>query len=207
MPFLVPDSSSQREHSAASDRELLERLRGGDERALDELVERKARPLLQLARRILGDSEEARDVVQLTFIRAWQNREKFNRRWSPNTWLYRIATNLAIDCLRARTTRHRAARPLRSHLFRVIEGRAAADLARLGHREVVRILRELAAGLTERQRLVFLLRELEGLSSREVAEILGCRASTVRNHLFTARKHLREELKRRYPEYAREEAP
>ncbi len=97
MPFLVPDSSSQREHSAASDRELLERLRGGDERALDELVERKARPLLQLARRILGDSEEARDVVQLTFIRAWQNREKFNRRWSPNTWLYRIATNLAID--------------------------------------------------------------------------------------------------------------
>ncbi len=72
---------------------------------------------------------------------------------------------------------------------------------------MVRILRELAAGLTERQRLVFLLRELEGLSSREVAEILGCRASTVRNHLFTARKHLREELKRRYPEYAREEAP
>ena len=50
--------------------------------------------------------------------------------------------------------------------------------------------------------MVFLLREMEGLSSPEVAEILGCRESTIRNHLFNARKHLRRELIRRYPEYA-----
>ena len=63
-------------------------------------------------------------------------------------------------------------------------------------------LRELAAGLSEKQRMVFLLREIEGLSSPEVSQIVGCRESTVRNHLFNARKYLRRELLRRYPEYA-----
>ena len=64
------------------------------------------------------------------------------------------------------------------------------------------IFRELSTGLSEKQRMVFLLREVEGLSCPEVAEILNCRESTVRNHLFNARKYLRGELLRRYPEYA-----
>ncbi len=71
----------------------------------------------------------------------------------------------------------------------------------MSRREVEGILHELAGGLTDKQRQVFLLRELAGLSSREVARIVGCRESTVRNHLFTARKYLRAELARRYPEY------
>ena len=79
--------------------------------------------------------------------------------------------------------------------------RQRRELARLDASEVDRILRELAAGLSERQRQVFLLRELAGLSSREVANIVGCRESTVRNHLFAARKTLRDELGRRFPEY------
>ena len=64
------------------------------------------------------------------------------------------------------------------------------------------IFRRLSDCLTERQRAVFLLRAVEGLTSEEVAGILGCRASTVRNHLFTARRKLRSELVRFYPEYA-----
>ena len=68
--------------------------------------------------------------------------------------------------------------------------------------EVAAIFRELSAGLSEKQRVAFLLREIEGLSSPEVAEVLGCRESTVRNHLFNARKYLRRELLKRYPEYA-----
>jgi RNA polymerase sigma-70 factor (ECF subfamily) len=64
------------------------------------------------------------------------------------------------------------------------------------------IFQELAAELTEKQRMVFLLREVEGLSSQEVGEVLDCRESTVRNHLFNARKVLQREIRRRYPEYA-----
>jgi RNA polymerase sigma-70 factor (ECF subfamily) len=78
--------------------------------------------------------------------------------------------------------------------------RALADLQL---REVGRIFRELADKLSEKQRLVFLLKEVEGLSSTEVAEIAGCRESTVRNHLFNARRTLRKEILEKYPEYAK----
>ena len=76
-------------------------------------------------------------------------------------------------------------------------------MAELKEAEVERIFVELAAELTEKQRLIFLLRETEGLASAEVAEIAGCEESTVRNHLFNARKILRQKLVERYPEYAR----
>jgi RNA polymerase sigma-70 factor, ECF subfamily len=186
----------------ASDRELLMGIRDGEEAALNELIGRKTKPLLQLCQRILGDQEEARDVVQVTFFRVWESRKKFDDRWSPNTWVYRIASNLAIDHLRSRKSRERSHEPVRQHLQQVADTRSSRDLSRLQQWEVAAIFRDLSAGLSEKQRMVFLLREIEGLSSPEVAEILDCRESTVRNHLFNARKYLRKELLERYPEYA-----
>lgn len=206
MPNLV--YSRREEHArivALDDRELLLEVAEGSEVALDELIGRKSRPLLQLAWRIVGDREEARDVVQLTFLRVWEHRRRYNPRYSPNTWLYRIATNLGIDVVRARGTRQRQSEPVRSHFVRLADSNRSS-MAQLEDRDVTRILHELAAELSERQRAVFVLREIEGVSSAEVAEILGCQASTVRNHLFAARKVLRRELARRYPEYATEQA-
>ena len=203
MPELVYSATRQRAAwSESSDRELLWGLRDGDEAALNELIARKTRPLLQLVARIVHDEEEARDVVQVTFLRLWEHRQRFDERWSPNTWIYRIATNLAIDHLRSRRSRERSVEPMRFHLQRVADDRSRRDLAQLGLREVKAIFQRLSQGLTEKQRLVFLLREVEGLSSQEVAAIVGCRESTVRNHLFNARRFLRRELLRRYPEYA-----
>lgn len=188
--------------SERSDRDLLEGIRAGDEMALDELIVRKTGPLLQLAYRILGDREEARDVVQVAFFKVWENRERFDDRWSPNTWIYRIVNNLAIDHLRSRQSRERQAEPVRQHLRHVADSRSRRRLSSLGESEVMGIFRELASELTEKQRSVFILRELEGLSSQEVAEVVGCRESTVRNHLFNARRVLRRSLLSRYPEYA-----
>ncbi|HEX2225173.1 MAG TPA: RNA polymerase sigma factor [Thermoanaerobaculia bacterium] len=185
-----------------SDRDLLMAIREGNESALNELIGRKTKPLLQLVQRILADLEEARDVVQVTFFKIWENRQKFDERWSPNTWIYRIASNLAIDHLRSRRSRERNNEPVKHHLRRVADLSSERDLERLQHGEVTGIFRELAAGLSEKQRMVFFLREMEGLSSPEVAEILGCRESTIRNHLFNARKYLRRELLKKYPEYA-----
>ncbi|MFN7942003.1 MAG: sigma-70 family RNA polymerase sigma factor [Thermoanaerobaculia bacterium] len=186
-----------------SDRELLAVLARGDEAALAELVQRKTRPLLQVAARILGDEEEARDVVQMTFLRLWEHRDRFDDRWSPNTWIYRIATNLAIDHWRSKKSRERASEPVRFHLLARADAACEDELAELEGSEVAAIFRELAADLTEKQRLVFVLRELQGLSSQEVAEVAGCEESTVRNHLFNARKVLRARLLAKYPEYAR----
>jgi RNA polymerase sigma-70 factor, ECF subfamily len=200
---LAYSRSQQRANQAElTDRDLLLNLRKDDELALDELIGRKTKPLLQMVGRILGDAEEARDVVQMTFFKVWENRRKFDERWSPNTWIYRIASNLAIDHLRARRSRERHQEPTRVHLRQVADQDAHRDLSQLQQGEVAAIFRELAAGLSGKQRSVFVLREIEGLSSPEVAVILRCRESTVRNHLFNARKHLRRELRLRYPEYA-----
>ena len=185
-----------------SDRDLLMAMREGDEAALNELIKRKTKPLLQLCHRILGDVDEGRDVVQVTFFKVWENRLKFDGRWSPNTWIYRIASNLAIDHLRSRRSRERCEEPVRQYLLQVADIRATRDLSSLQQTEVGAIFRELSVGLSEKQRVAFLLHELEGLSCPEVAEILDCRESTVRNHLFNARKYLRREVLRRYPEYA-----
>lgn len=203
MPELIYSATRHRSSLAErSDRELLEQLAGDDELALAELVARKTRALVQVVARILADEEEARDVVQVAFFRLWENRRKYDPRWSPNTWIYRIATNLAIDHWRSRRSREQAAEPVRFHLLQHAAANDLGTLAELKASEVERIFRELSQGLTEKQRLVFVLREIEGLSSAEVAEIAGCEESTVRNHLFNARKLLRAELLSRYPEYA-----
>jgi RNA polymerase sigma-70 factor (ECF subfamily) len=180
---------------------LLAGLKRDDELALDELVRRKTQPLLQVAQRVLGDREEARDVVQMTFLRVWTHRQRYDGSFSPNTWIYRIATNLAIDQLRARRSRERATEPLLQHLRWQQDAAPAGAQRALRDAEVESIFQELAACLTSRQRVIFVLRELEGMASSEVGAIVGCRESTVRNHLFNARAVLRRELLRRYPEY------
>ena len=187
----------------ATDKELLWALKNDDEMALDELIERKTGPLVNTVNRILHDVEEARDIVQITFFRLWEHRDRFDDRWSPNTWIYRIATNLAIDQLRSRQSKQRNTDPVRLHIQTGFEDRARRDRANLHEREIMDIFQELSADLTEKQRMVFLLREVEGLPSKEVSEIVGCRESTVRNHLFNARKQLRQKLVEKYPEYAR----
>lgn len=202
MPILV--HSSRRQESLAgqlSDRALMSSIGAGDDGAFEELIRRKTAPLIQLVARIVGEREEARDIVQIVFLRVWEKRRKYDDRWSPNTWIYRIAVNLAIDQVRARRVRERALRPLAAQLRR-IEGGRPRGLAELEHRELAAVFQRLAAELTDRQRLVFLLAAVEGLPAAEVGSILGCKASTVRNHLVAARRRLRAELRRLYPEYA-----
>jgi RNA polymerase sigma-70 factor (ECF subfamily) len=207
VPELVYSQSRHREKLASlSDRELLSRLAQDDEQALTELVARKSQPLVQTVSRILGDAEEARDVVQVALFKLWESRGRYDPKFSPNTWIYRIATNLAIDHWRSRRSKDENREPIRFHLVRAAEESDLSALAGLKEAEVERIFRELSGELTEKQRLIFVLREIDGLSSAEVAEIAGCEESTVRNHLFNARRILRDRLVERYPEYARRDA-
>jgi len=129
LPRLVFSERDERQRwIAASDLELLEGLRGDSERALDELVRRKTPALVQVAFRVLGDLEEARDVVQVSFLRMWEHRARFDARWSPNTWIYRIVTNLSIDHLRSRKSRERHQEPYRHHLRQVESERGFSEL-------------------------------------------------------------------------------
>jgi RNA polymerase sigma-70 factor (ECF subfamily) len=182
------------------DREAVRAARAGDEDAFAHLVRRHSGGLHRAVARILNDDSEAWDVVQMAFVRAWQRLDRYNEKWSFATWLYRIGTNMAIDLIRSRSSREKAHRAGTEHRLRVVgESLPASDLA--DHREIDRLLSQLVGALTPQQRTAFVLREVEGLDTAEVASVLGCTATTVRNHVFQARKILKRELASRFPEY------
>lgn len=185
-------------NAEADDRVLAKAARAGDEEAFALLVKRHQGGVRRLAARILLDEEEARDIAQLAFIRAWENLSRYDPSWCFSTWLYRIASNLAIDALRARGSRDRTHQ---THLRLVGEEEAPKAPETLQEKEVESIFHQLAQILPPAQRQAFVLREVEGLATSEVARIMGCTETTVRNHVFSARATLRRELARRYPEY------
>jgi RNA polymerase sigma-70 factor (ECF subfamily) len=182
---------------------LVRDARAGDEDAFADLVRRHSGGLHRAVARIVLDEEEAWDVVQMAFIKAWQRLEKYDSRWKFSTWLYRIGTNLAIDLIRSRASRLKAHKAGGEHQLRLVGGREETS-SRLDVGEVDGILRELVEVLTPQQRSAFILREVEDMETGEVAEILGCSAATVRNHVFQARKTLRREIQNRYPEFVPE---
>ena len=196
------------------DRDLIRRAAEGDLDAFALLVERKRERVFRIARHVVGNAELARDVAQDVFLRLFRVARRFRAGGSFDVWLHRITLNLAIDALRRE-------RPHRETVSLDAPGREPADAsggaaaphppagpaAALRLAEVRRIFAELAALLPKRQRLAFVLREIEGLPTAEVAAILGTTESTVRNHVLLARRLLGRELRRRYPEYLPPGAP
>ena len=129
-----------------------------------------------------------------------QRLDRYDPRYSFSTWLYRIGTNLAIDLLRSRSSRERTHKAHTEHRLRLVGAGEGAG-SKVDSGEADRILAQLVGVLTPQQRSAFMLREMQGLDTSEVAEVLGCSATTVRNHIFQARKALRREVRARFPEY------
>lgn len=196
----MPSGAEGRSDRTLDDRNAARAARDGDEVAFEHLVRRHSAGLHRAVARVLADESEAWDVVQMSFVRAWQRLSSYDDRYSFATWLYRIGTNLAIDLLRSRTSRERAHQAGMDHHLRLIGDREPVS-ARVDGSEVDRIFGQLVSVLTPQQRGAFVLRELEGRDTAEVAAVLGCSPTTVRNHVFQARKALRKELEERYPEY------
>jgi RNA polymerase sigma-70 factor (ECF subfamily) len=192
--------------TTADDGMLVDRIRSGDRLAFEELVRRKRQQAFRLARRVVGEDEDARDVVQLAFLRVWRKVRGFRRGSEFDPWFHRIVVNLSIDFVRRESARRRGqtdwARQSMPEAGRS-EGASPSEVPKgLQVQEVSRIFDELASCLPPRQRAIFALREMEGMSTETVARVLGVRSSTVRNHLFQARTTLRRLLSARYPEYA-----
>jgi RNA polymerase sigma-70 factor (ECF subfamily) len=182
--------------------EIIQEARHGDIGAFERLFELKKARVFGLAYRILGNAEDARDVSQLVFIRLWKELRKYDPAQPFDSWLYRIVVNLSIDYRRSRS-----GKKTRDVRVEAIEKWSVAAEPRRGPEkeqllgEVETIFLKLADGLSPAQRTAFILKEIENLSTGEIAEIMGCTESTVRNHLFQGRKILQEGLKRLYPEY------
>ncbi|HEX5134326.1 MAG TPA: RNA polymerase sigma factor [Thermoanaerobaculia bacterium] len=194
MELVYSENRDRREAAELSDTELAVRARGGDMVSFEALVVRKTPAVVSVARRVVGDGEDARDVAQLVFLRVWEQISRYDEKYSFNTWLYRIATNLSIDFLRSSRSRERA-HGATLHLVRLREemtGSEAMNAVEDG--EVARLFQVVAARLTGKQKAVFVLKEMEDRDTKEIASILNCGESTVRNHLFNARRILRREI-------------
>jgi len=188
-------ASSERESlRAAGDADLVTVYLRGDERAFDVLVERYQARLLNFIYRTVGDRERAEDLVQEVFVRVYRHLGRFDRSKKFSTWIYTIASNLAKNELR-----NRSRNPL--VFFQSLAKGVANDDDRPVEFEDSRLrpddlfhkrhLRELVdasvAQLPAHHREVFVLRELEGKSYEEIAEITHCNLGTVKSRLNRAR--------------------
>src|SRR5438094_6999287 len=182
------------------DRQLVETVRRGDDSAFEQLVRRKTSKVYGLCYRIIGNSEDAKDISQLVFIKLWENLEKYDPAYAFDTWLYRMVTNVAIDFMRNKQSRENA---VNSNLRLVKTASDAEQSVVVQHKEIENVFNEVSANLSPKQKTIFIMNQMEDLPSSEIAKILGCRESTVRNHLFNARKAMQQQLQKRYPEYAR----
>lgn len=197
---ILPADVAIADEVVMTDRDWVRSAQDGDEEAFAKLIRRHSGGLHRAVARILADDTEAWDVVQMAFLKAWQRLDRYNSRYSFSTWLYRIGTNLAIDLLRSRSSRERTHKAHTEHRLRLVGAGEGAG-SRVDSSEADRILSQIVGVLTPHQRSAFVLREMQGLDTAEVAEVLGCSATTVRNHIFQARKALRREMRARFPEY------
>jgi RNA polymerase sigma-70 factor, ECF subfamily len=186
---------------ATDDRELVRRAQGEDKEAFEELVRRHQHRVFAVAGGILRRREDVEDIAQQVFVKAYFSLKRFDQRAAFSTWLYKITVNECWDLLRKKKVR-----PL------VYESDLSEEQARqvvtagekenpepdisdkLEARERVELLLE---GLDERDRLMLILKEVEGFSIQEIAEVLKLNGNTVKVRLFRARRRVVSQARKR----------
>ena len=184
-----------------SDEELVTRSRSGDTDSFNQLITRWERPIYALAYRVIGREEDARDVCQDTFLRAYRALPGFKGQAKFSSWLYRIALNLCRDWIR---------RQRRAPVVQMPEGVEAGDLIAdtgptesiedlVSRRQLSEVVAEAMKLLPEEQRTAIILKEYHGMTFQEIADLQGCPLSTVKTRLYQGlsvlRRHLQQQGK------------
>ena len=185
-------SRHQQQSMIQTDSEIITRCQRGDKAAFREVVQSYQRMVFSLSLKMLADEEEAKDVVQETFIRVWQGIRSYDPQKPFKTWLYTIATRLCLDRLK----RQRPVVPLPDD-ERTLHRFASDDNSQrqMENAEWAAIVRLLAEGLSEKQRIAFSLCQLEGLSPQEAEEMTDMDARQLKSNLYVARQTIRKRLK------------
>jgi len=180
-----------------ADGAMVARARAGDADAFRVLVERHSRLLFRLAFRMTGNQEDAEDVVQESFLRAYRQLPRFDGRASFGTWLYRIAANCALDLGRSRRRRWEQAAPADAAAEDPLKAVPSADPTpeRIAlSSEVRERVTEAMNALSHTERTAFVLRHFEGMNIEEVSRVLGCHSGAAKHSVFRAVRKLRRAL-------------
>jgi RNA polymerase sigma-70 factor (ECF subfamily) len=181
-----------------SDEELVARTVSGDVDSFNQLIVRWERPIYALAYRVLGHEEDARDVCQDTFLRAYRALPGFKGQAKFSSWLYRIALNLCRDWIR---------RQRRAPVTQIPEDTDPAELSTsaepaesiedlVERREMSALVEQAMRSLSEEQRTAIILKEYHGMTFQEIADMQGCPLSTVKTRLYQGLSILRRQLER-----------
>jgi len=181
-----------------TDDELVAKSVGGDAESFNQLILRWERPIYALAYRVIGREEDARDVCQETFLRAFRALPGFKGQAKFSSWLYRIALNLCRDWIR---------RQRRAPVMQMPEGIDPGELAAergpvesieelVARRELSAVVEEAMALLPEEQRTAIILKEYHGMTFQEIADMQGCPLSTVKTRLYQGLTVLRRHLEK-----------
>jgi RNA polymerase sigma-70 factor, ECF subfamily len=180
-----------------SDRQAVTQVVNGDGNAFQSLVERHSKYVFHVAYRLTGSSQDAEDVVQETFLKAYRQLSRFEARADFRTWLHRIAVNCSIDYIRARRSREIG------QDIADLEAAAATD-PKTGSQpspdrmalsaQIDERIRDAMSGLTPMERAAFMMRHVEGRPIREVAAALGLKTEAAKNSIFRAVRKMRAAL-------------
>jgi RNA polymerase sigma-70 factor (ECF subfamily) len=185
----------------SSDAQVMLRVKAGDQSAFDYLVQKYRRPLVSFMYRMARNSAAAEDLAQEVFLRVYRSRESYEASAKFTTWLYRIATNLAVN--HARDTRHQRPEATVSldepdtetgATLELPDGGLTAEQAMLRRERLLGIRRKVEA-LPERQRLAVIMHKYQQMDYKQIAEILKLSESATKSLLFRAYETLREQLK------------
>jgi RNA polymerase sigma-70 factor, ECF subfamily len=179
-----------------TDEELVALSMGGDVESFNQLVLRWERPIFALAYRVIGREEEARDVVQETFLRAFRSIGNFRGQAKFSSWVYRIALNLCRDWIR---------RERRAPILPTPEGVDVVELAAergpaesiedlVARNDMSKVVADLMTRLPEEQRTAIILKEYHGMTFQEIADLQGVPLSTVKTRLYQGLSVLRRHL-------------
>jgi RNA polymerase sigma-70 factor (ECF subfamily) len=193
------DAGTEGECHAAKDITAMKRLMGGDDFALNELMDRHADRLFQYLFRALQNQEDAADLAQETFVRVYQHRQRFDPQQNFSTWLYAIASNLVRNRYRWRSRHPQVALDSldesggADHSV-LLKDKNPSPIEGLQNDELAEAIRKAVAGLPEDLRLTIILSEYEECSYAEIAQILNCTPKAVEMRLYRAKQQLRQKL-------------
>jgi RNA polymerase sigma-70 factor (ECF subfamily) len=179
-----------------TDDELVARSLGGDVDSFNQLILRWERPIYALAYRTIGREEEARDVCQEAFLRAYRALPGFKGQAKFSSWLYRITLNLCRDWIRKQRRQPVSQIPEDADIDEMAASTGPVESIEdlVARRELSSVVEEAMAHLPEEQRTAIILKEYHGMTFQEIADLQGCPLSTVKTRLYQGLSVLRREL-------------